>query len=182
MEVIATALPEVKLIKPAVFGDERGFFLETWNQQRYPQAGLEAAFVQDNVSSSRRGILRGLHFQYPFAQGKLVHVLQGEVFDVAVDIRRASPRFGAWVGVVLSAENHHQLYIPPGFAHGFCVTSDQAIFAYKCTEFYHPETERSLLWNDPALGIQWPLANPELSAKDRNGLCLQEFNTDDLPT
>lgn len=176
-----TRLPEVKLIKPRRFGDARGYFLEAWNQQHYQQAGIEGPFVQDNLSFSRHGILRGLHFQHPYAQGKLVQVLQGEVFDVAVDIRRQSPRFGQWVGVVLSADNQHQLYIPPGFAHGFCVTGESALFLYKCTEFYHPEAEYSLRWNDPDIGIEWPCCQPQLSAKDQQGVGLYDFNPDQLP-
>jgi dTDP-4-dehydrorhamnose 3,5-epimerase len=181
MNLIETSLPGVVIIEPKVFGDERGFFLETWNQDRYRAAGLPAAFVQDNLSLSRRGVLRGLHFQNPNAQGKLVYVLQGEVFDVAVDIRLGSPTFGKVEGVTLSAENKRQLYIPPGFAHGFCVTSETALFAYKCTDLYNPQSEGSVLWNDPDLGIAWPIATPELSAKDRDGVRLAEFPRDRLP-
>jgi dTDP-4-dehydrorhamnose 3,5-epimerase len=181
MNIIETSLPGVLIIEPKVFGDERGFFLETWNQTRYAESGLPTRFVQDNLSFSRRSILRGLHFQNPHAQGKLVYVLQGEVFDVAVDVRLGSPTFGRSESVVLSAENKRQLYIPPGFAHGFCVTSDTALFAYKCTDFYHPQSEGSILWSDPDLAIAWPVQEPELSAKDRGGVRLADFPRERLP-
>jgi dTDP-4-dehydrorhamnose 3,5-epimerase len=181
MKIVQTKLPEVLLIEPNVFGDARGFFLETWNRRRFAEHGLDLAFVQDNVSFSRRGILRGLHFQNPHPQGKLVHVLAGAVFDVAVDIRVGSPRFGQWVGVELSTENHLQLYVPEGFAHGFCVTSETALFAYKCTDFYHPEAEFSLRWDDPDLGIAWPAVAPSLSAKDEAGRRLKDVLPDALP-
>jgi dTDP-4-dehydrorhamnose 3,5-epimerase len=181
MNLIETSLPGVAIIEPKVFGDERGYFLETWNQDRYTAAGLPATFVQDNLSFSRRGVLRGLHFQNPNAQGKLVYVLQGEVFDVAVDIRLGSPTFGKMESVILSAQNKRQLYIPPGFAHGFCVTSETALFAYKCTELYHPQSEGSILWNDPDLGIAWPIDAPDLSAKDRAGIRLADFPRQRLP-
>jgi dTDP-4-dehydrorhamnose 3,5-epimerase len=167
MKVIPTELPGVLLIEPAVLGDVRGWFVEAWNEQRYAAAGLDVRFVQDNVSYSRRGTLRGLHFQNPHPQAKLVSVLAGEVFDVAVDIRHSSATFGCWVGASLSGDNKRQLYIPPGFAHGFCVVSETALFAYKCSDFYHPEAERSIAWNDPDIGIRWPLAEPVLSEKDR---------------
>jgi dTDP-4-dehydrorhamnose 3,5-epimerase len=166
MRIETTALTGVLVLEPRVFGDARGYFLETWNVRRYAEAGLPSGFVQDNVSFSARGVLRGLHFQQPHAQGKLVHVLQGEVFDVAVDIRPDSPTFGGWVGVTLSAESHRQVWIPPGFAHGFCVTSETALFAYKCTDYYCPECEGTVLWNDPDIGIVWPIEQPLLSAKD----------------
>lgn len=181
MKVTPTDLPEVLLIEPDVFGDARGFFLETWNQKRYRELGLTANFVQDNLSLSRRGILRGLHYQWPHPQGKLVQVLVGTVFDVAVDIRRDSPTFGRWVGVELSAENHFQLYIPEGFAHGFCVLSDEALFAYKCTEFYYPNAEHSVLWSDPELDIAWPVIDPLLSDKDRCGRRLKDIPAQHLP-
>jgi dTDP-4-dehydrorhamnose 3,5-epimerase len=181
MHITETTLPGVRLIEPRVFGDERGFFMETWNQARYAEIGLPERFVQDNLSYSRRGVLRGLHFQNPNGQGKLVYVLQGEVFDVAVDIRLGSPTFGQTAVAVLSAENRRQFYIPPGFAHGFCVTSETALFAYKCTEFYDPKAEASILWNDPALGIDWPVHSPELSVKDRAAPTLAEFPRDRLP-
>jgi len=167
MKVTPTELPEVLLVEPRVFGDARGFFLETFQAERYAAAGIPGHFVQDNLSRSAKGTLRGLHFQEPRAQGKLVLVLHGAVWDVAVDVRRGSPRFGRWVGLELSEENRRQLWIPPGFAHGFCVVSDTADFFYKCTELYAPETERVVRWDDPALGIRWPIAAPLLSAKDR---------------
>lgn len=167
MKVTETAIPGVLLIEPKVFGDDRGFFLETFHAQRYADAGIPGPFVQDNYSRSAKGTLRGLHFQEPQPQGKLVQVVAGAVFDVAVDIRRGSPTFGKWVGVELSAENRRQLWVPPGFAHGFCVTSESADFQYKCTALYAPQNERSILWNDPDLGITWPLSgDPKLSAKD----------------
>jgi dTDP-4-dehydrorhamnose 3,5-epimerase len=180
MIIETTPLAGLLLVKPDVFGDERGFFQETWNLRRYTEAGLDRHFVQDNLSLSREGILRGLHFQNPGPQGKLVYVLQGEVFDVAVDVRADSPTFGQWYGATLSAENHHQLFVPEGFAHGFCVTSETALFAYKCTDFYNPKAEFSLLWNDPDIGIEWPIKNPELSEKDQNGQPLSEFSRDSL--
>lgn len=166
MKVIATGLPGVMIIEPKVFGDARGFFMETWNQARYGQYGLPVVFVQDNLSFSQRGVLRGLHFQNPKAQAKLVYVLQGEVFDVAVDIRLGSPTFGQSVGVTLSSENKRQFYIPEGFAHGFCVTSETVLFAYKCTEIYQPQSEYGVSWDDPDLGIPWPIEKPLLSEKD----------------
>jgi dTDP-4-dehydrorhamnose 3,5-epimerase len=180
MIIETTPLAGLLLVKPDVFGDERGFFQETWNLRRYTEAGLDRHFVQDNLSLSRKGILRGLHFQNPGPQGKLVYVLQGEVFDVAVDVRADSPTFGQWYGATLSAENHHQLFVPEGFAHGFCVTSETALFAYKCTDFYNPKAEFSLLWNDPDIGIEWPIKNPGLSEKDQNGQPLSEFSRDSL--
>jgi dTDP-4-dehydrorhamnose 3,5-epimerase len=172
--VTQTALPEVLILEPKVFGDERGFFFESFNQRDFQRAtGLDVNFVQDNHSRSSRGVLRGLHYQIQHPQGKLVRVTQGEVFDVAVDLRRSSPTFGRWAGVTLSAANHRQLWIPPGFAHGFVVTSESADFLYKTTDYWHPEHERSLLWNDPALGIDWPLLTPPtLAAKDTAGLVL----------
>jgi dTDP-4-dehydrorhamnose 3,5-epimerase len=181
MIVETTPLPGVLLIKPDVFGDARGFFLESWNRRRYAEAGLDKDFVQDNVSLSRRGILRGLHCQNPNPQGKLVQVLQGEVYDVAVDIRLGSPTFGQWFGAYLNDENRHQLYVPEGFAHGFCVTGETALFSYKCTDFYNPSAEFSLRWDDPDLGIDWPIKNPALSAKDQAGLFLKDFPRESLP-
>jgi dTDP-4-dehydrorhamnose 3,5-epimerase len=181
MKAIETSLAGVWLIEPEVHGDARGFFLETWNLKRYFEAGIKANFVQDNLSLSRRGTLRGLHYQWPHPQGKLVQVLRGTVFDVAVDIRRGSPNFGRWVGVELSDSNHRQLYIPEGFAHGFCVLSEEALFAYKCTDFYHPEAEYSLRWDDPDLNIAWPITQPILSAKDRNGYLLKNLPEEALP-
>ena len=168
MEVMATALPGVLLIRPRVFGDERGFFLETFSAERYRQvAGIEQPFVQDNHSRSRRGVLRGLHFQRTRPQGKLVGVARGSVFDVAVDIDPASPTCGHHVGVELSDANHLQLWIPPGYAHGFCVLSEVADFVYKCTDYYRPDDESGLAWNCPRLGIPWPIDAPLLSAKDQ---------------
>lgn len=181
MKVTATSLEGVVAIEPRVFGDARGFFFETWHRERYAEAGVSREFVQDNVSRSQKGILRGLHLQNPFSQGKLVQVFEGEVFDVALDVRVGSPTFGKWVGERLSAENKRQLYIPEGFAHGFCVLSEHALFCYKCTELYHPETELSIAWNDPALAIAWPIENPSLSAKDQAGLKLAEIPRDRLP-
>jgi dTDP-4-dehydrorhamnose 3,5-epimerase len=181
MQVTPLSLSEVLLIEPQVFGDERGYFKETYHAQRYAQAGMRLAFVQDNVSRSRHGILRGLHLQHPHAQGKLVSVSEGEVFDVAVDVRVGSPNFGKWVGVTLSAQNHHQLYVPPGFAHGFCVTSEMAVFVYKCTDLYHPETELGVAFDDPALAIVWPVAAPIVGDKDRKNLPLSKIDPNKLP-
>jgi dTDP-4-dehydrorhamnose 3,5-epimerase len=170
MKSTPTALPDILLIEPRVFGDARGFFFESYNRSALADAGLTAEFVQDNHSLSTRGVLRGLHYQIEHAQGKLVRVISGEVFDVAVDLRRGSTSFGRWVGVTLSGENKHMLWIPPGFAHGFLVVSESAEFLYKTTDYWYPEFERCLLWNDPALGIDWPLAGPPtLAAKDAAG-------------
>ncbi len=182
MKIEETTLPGVLLIQPDVFGDHRGYFKETWHRRKYAELGLDVDFVQDNLSFSQKGILRGLHCQNPNSQGKLVQALQGEVFDVAVDIRKGSPNFGQWFGVVLSAENHLQLYVPEGFAHGFCVLSDTAMFAYKCTDFYQPEAEFSLRYDDPDIGIHWPLdGEPSLSAKDKNAVLLKDFPESSLP-
>lgn len=175
MKFGSAGLPDVLLIEPRVFGDARGWFFESWNRRRYADGGLERDFVQDNLSFSARGILRGLHFQNPRPQGKLVQVLQGEVFDVAVDVRRGSPSFGHWTGAILSGANRHQLYVPEGFAHGFCVLSDDALFSYKCTDYYAPEHEFSLRWDDPELAIEWPVTAPRLSAKDQAGRSLREL-------
>lgn len=166
MNVLPTDLPEVVVVEPRVHGDARGYFLETWQRARYRDAGLPETWVQDNLSRSGRGVLRGLHLQCPEPQGKLVHVLDGEVFDVAVDVRPGSPAFGRWTGVRLSSENHRQLYVPEGFAHGFVVLSPSALFAYKCTRPYVPAAEVGIVWNDPDIGIAWPIDAPELSAKD----------------
>ncbi|MGR2768017.1 dTDP-4-dehydrorhamnose 3,5-epimerase [Photobacterium ganghwense] len=175
MKVIDTAIPDVKIIEPAVFGDERGFFMETWQQEKFSQLVAERTFVQDNHSKSKKGILRGLHYQTENTQGKLVRVVAGEVYDVAVDIRKDSPTFGQWVGVLLSAENKRQLWVPEGFAHGFYVTSESAEFVYKCTDYYNPKAEHSIVWNDPSLAIDWPLdGEPLLSDKDKNGRLLQD--------
>ena len=182
MRVTETRLPGVVVVESEVFGDERGFLMEMWNQDRYEEAGLPARFVQDNLSLSSRGVLRGLHFQNPDQQGKLVQVLQGEVFDVAVDIRVGSPTFGVWEGLTLSSENKRQFYVPEGFAHGFLVTGDKALFAYKCTARYNPKAEGFVLWNDPKIGIEWPIeAPPVLSEKDRAALPLSEIPVDQLP-
>lgn len=172
MKIEKSPIEGLVVIEPTVFGDERGFFMETWNRERYLEHGIPGDFVQDNLSFSRKGVLRGLHFQNPNPQGKLVYVLQGEVFDVAVDIRRGSPTFGQWHGVTLSGENKRQFYIPPGFAHGFCVTSETALFAYKCTDRYNPGAEASLRWDDPSIGIRWPVDEPQLSAKDKDAYTL----------
>lgn len=175
MNVIETALPGVLILEPRVFGDERGFFMESYNERVFSELGLPTHHVQDNHSRSARGVLRGLHYQIQRPQGKLVRVVRGAVYDVAVDLRRASPTFGRWEGVELTEENKRMLWIPPGFAHGFLVLSDHADFLYKTTDFYAPEHERSILWNDPEIGIEWPIAGePILSAKDRQGKRLRE--------
>ncbi|CAK0779688.1 dTDP-4-dehydrorhamnose 3,5-epimerase [Gammaproteobacteria bacterium] len=175
-------IPDVILLEPQVFGDERGFFLETWQRDRYATCGLPETFVQDNLSSSCRGVLRGLHIQHPHGQGKLVQVIEGEVFDVAVDLRRISPHFGRWVGVTLRGDRKQQLYVPPGFAHGYYVLSETAVFSYKCTVIYHPETEFSIRWDDPDIGILWPLdGEPLLSDKDRQGRYLRDIPMTRLP-
>ncbi|MHA7631843.1 dTDP-4-dehydrorhamnose 3,5-epimerase [Corallococcus sp. M7] len=166
MKVTPLAIPDVLLIEPKVFGDDRGFFLESFHAKRYADAGVVGPFVQDNLSRSVKGTLRGLHFQEPNPQGKLVQCLAGAVWDVAVDIRKGSPTFGRWVAAELTGENKHQLWVPAGFAHGFCVVSDSADFFYKCTALYSPETERSVIWDDPDLAIPWPVKQPLLSAKD----------------
>ncbi|MDC1322465.1 dTDP-4-dehydrorhamnose 3,5-epimerase [Pseudomonadales bacterium] len=173
MNVIQTKLQDCVIIEPKVFGDARGFFLETYQVDRYARdAGIELAFVQDNYSRSFRGVLRGLHFQKTKAQGKLVRVVKGEVYDVAVDIRKNSKTFGQWEGVILSEDNKKQFWVPPGFAHGFVVLSDVADFEYKCTDFYDSSDEGSILWNDPSLNISWPISDPLLSAKDKEAPCL----------
>lgn len=184
LNVIRTEIPEVLILEPKVFGDQRGFFFESFNARQFAEAtGLNRDFVQDNHSRSARGVLRGLHYQIQHPQGKLVRVVAGEVFDVAVDIRKGSPTFGKSVGVTLSAENKRQLWVPEGFAHGFLVTSDHAEFLYKTTDYWYPEYERSLLWNDPVLGIDWPISGePVLAAKDAAGKPLAEadvFAVDD---
>jgi dTDP-4-dehydrorhamnose 3,5-epimerase len=177
MKVIETSIPDVKIIEPQVFGDERGFFMETWQQKKFEElvTGKPTPFVQDNHSKSSKGILRGLHYQTENTQGKLVRVVSGEVFDVAVDVRKDSPTFGQWVGVYLSAENKRQLWVPEGFAHGFYVTSDEAEFVYKCTDYYNPAAEHSIVWDDPEIGIEWPIkGEPLLSAKDAQGQRLRQ--------
>ena len=174
MNLLTCEISGLLILEPKVFGDTRGFFMETYNQRRYREAGLAADFVQDNLSFSRRGTLRGLHCQNPVPQGKLLQVLQGEVFDVAVDIRRHSPTFGKWHGLSLSAENKRQFYVPPGFAHGFLVLSETALFHYKCTEFYSHQNELAIRWNDPDIGIEWPIKEPLLSERDAKGLRLRD--------
>ena len=181
MNVIETALPGVVIVEPRVFKDARGYFLETWNRAKHAAAGIPEGFVQDNLSFSARGILRGLHYQHPHGQGKLVSVVRGEVFDVAVDIRVGSPTFAKWVGVTLSGENSRSLYIPPGFAHGFLVLSEFAHFSYKCTEYYQPSCEASLIWDDPDLAIDWPGVDPVLSPKDLAAPRLRDVERDRLP-
>jgi dTDP-4-dehydrorhamnose 3,5-epimerase len=181
MRVTPQTIADVLLIEPQVFGDERGYFKETFHAARYAEAGLRVPFVQDNFSRSRKGILRGLHLQHPHGQGKLVSVVEGEVFDVAVDVRVGSPTFGKSVCALLSSSNHRQLYIPPGFAHGFCVTSDEALFFYKCTDLYHPECEIGVAYNDPTLGIEWPVSNPLVSEKDARHPPLAQIDKTKLP-
>ena len=180
MNFVETGVPGVVRIEPTVFSDERGFFMETWQAQRFRDAGLDAEFVQDNFSHSTQGTLRGLHYQIQQSQGKLVHVVSGEVFDVAVDLRKSSASFGRWVGEILSAENKHQLWVPPGFAHGFLVLSETAEFEYKCSDYYAPEFERAIRWDDPDIGIDWPLptdTRPVLSAKDAAAPFLKDAET-----
>jgi dTDP-4-dehydrorhamnose 3,5-epimerase len=181
MKVTPLAIPEVLLVEPKVFGDARGFFVETFNAKRYAEHGIDLPFVQDNASLSRRGVLRGLHLQNPSPQGKLVSVLRGQVVDVAVDVRVGSPTFGRWVSAVLSEEDKRQLWVPPGFAHGFAVTSDEALFVYKCTDLYNPPAELCLLWNDPDIGIDWQIDAPTLSPRDAQGLRLRDVPRDRLP-
>ena len=174
---VETGLEGVILVEPEVHRDERGFFLETYHAGAYRDGGIPETFVQDNHSRSARGTLRGLHGQFPRAQGKLVRAVEGEIYDVAVDVRRGSPTFGRYYGATLSAENFLQLYVPPGFVHGFCVVSPIAQVEYKCSEVYHPEDEFSVLWNDPEIGIPWPIANPVLSEKDRKAPCLRDVQS-----
>jgi dTDP-4-dehydrorhamnose 3,5-epimerase len=180
LEIQRLAIADVLLLRPKIYGDQRGFFLESWNRKKFAELGLDFDFVQDNHSRSAQHILRGLHYQVQNTQGKLVRVTSGSVFDVTVDMRRSSATFGRWVGVKLSAENHHMLWVPPGFAHGFLVLSESADFQYKCTDFYSPAHERSLAWNDPDVGIEWPLpkgASPLLSAKDAAGTPFRDAET-----
>lgn len=181
MKIIPTVIPEVLIIEPKVFGDERGFFVETYSEARYKNSGILLDFVQDNHSRSSKGILRGLHFQLNHPQGKLVRVVRGSVFDVALDIRVGSPSFGQAAWVELSEDNKLQLWVPPGFAHGFVVTSETADFEYRCTDYYHPETEGAVLWNDPNLNIPWPIDSPLLSAKDSVAQCLKDIDPAQLP-
>ena len=181
MRVIETNLKGVLILEPRIFKDPRGFFVETYQETRYRDAGVDADFVQDNLSSSRKKTLRGLHFQYPRGQAKLVQVLQGEVFDVVVDIRKGSPSFGKWCTSRLSADNKRQMFIPAGFAHGFCVLSDIALFHYKCSDYYSPECENGVLWSDPDIGIEWPVKEPILSEKDADYQCLADIAPGRLP-
>lgn len=181
MKLIPTSLPGCLVIEPAVFGDSRGFFFETWNAERFAEVGLPSQFVQNNVSSSSKGVLRGLHYQWPRPQGKLVSVLEGEVYDVAVDIRRGSPTFGRWASVVLSAENRKQFWIPEGFAHGFAVLSERALFNYLCTDVYVKEADAGIRWSDAEIAIDWPISKPVLSAKDETAPFLKEVAEDRLP-
>ena len=174
-------LPEILVIEPDLFRDDRGYFLESYHGQRYRENGLPGKFVQDNLSFSKQGVLRGLHYQLGVPQGKLVWVVQGEVFDVAVDIRKSSPTFGQWVGLTLSSQNVRQVYLPEGFAHGFCVTSETALFAYKCTDYYAPQEERGIRWDDSSLGIQWPISRPIVSKKDGEYPELKNISAGDLP-
>lgn len=181
MKVSETSIPGVLIVEPRIFPDGRGFFFESYHRERYRQNGIGDEFVQDNVSSSVQGALRGLHFQSPHPQAKLVQVLSGEVFDVAVDIRAGSATFGQWTGIMLSSENKRQFYIPKGFAHGFCVMSETAVFSYKCSDFYAPECEGGILWSDPDLMIDWPVKAPLLSDKDSRFPCLKDVPRERLP-
>lgn len=180
MNITETDLPSVRIIEPDVFRDERGSFMEIWNARVYGYEGLDFSFVQDNVSRSRQGVLRGLHYQNPRPQAKLISVLAGKVYDVIVDVRADSDTFGKWYSTVLSAENARQLYVPEGYAHGFVVTEGEAVFHYKCTDFYHPEADRTIRWDDPALGIDWPVDDPILSEKDASAPALEELPEDAL--
>jgi dTDP-4-dehydrorhamnose 3,5-epimerase len=181
MKVTQTKLKDVLIIEPRVFSDERGFFFEAYSRERYSQYGINNEFVQDNLSSSIRGTLRGLHYQYPHSQAKLVQVISGEVLDVAVDIRIGSPTFGQWAGVLLSSDNKKQLFIPKGFAHGFCVMSDSALLTYKCDDYYSPDCDKGILWSDPEIGIEWMVINPLLSEKDRKYHYLKDITKTSLP-
>ncbi len=182
MKVTETAIPGVLIVEPTRFGDARGWFMETWQAERYGAQGIPTAFVQDNLALSAKGVLRGLHAQHPYGQGKLVQVYRGRVFDVAVDVRRGSPSFGRWVGLTLDAERPMQFYVPPGFLHGYCVLSEEAMFGYKCTDLYHPQTQLSVRWDDPEIGIDWPLDGPPvLSEKDRDAPVLSDLVVDRLP-
>jgi len=181
VKLIETALSGCKVIEPAVFGDDRGFFFETWNADRFAEHGLPGTFVQSNVSASAKGVLRGLHYQWPRPQGKLVTVLEGEVYDVAVDIRRGSPTFGRWEAVVLSAENKRQFWIPEGFAHGFAVLSERALFSYLCTDVYVKESDAGIRWNDADIAVDWPISAPTLSGKDDVAPFLKDIAEDRLP-
>ncbi|MEW6129409.1 MAG: dTDP-4-dehydrorhamnose 3,5-epimerase [Acidobacteriota bacterium] len=182
MKVIETEIPEVLIIESQAFRDERGFFFESYHRRKFAEMGIQDTFVQDNHAMSQRGILRGLHYQIKHPQAKLCRVIRGEVLDVAVDIRRGSPHFGKHVRLILSAENMRQIYIPAGFAHGYVVLSDTAEFLYKCSDFYYPEYDRGILWNDPELAIDWGITNPQTSEKDRRHLPLSRISAEDLPS
>ena len=181
MKILETSLPDVLIIEPQIFEDERGFFMESYHQKRYGQSLISTVFVQDNLSCSIRGTLRGLHYQRPYGQAKLVQAVKGEIFDVAVDIRVNSPAFGKWTGAHLSDQNRRQIYIPEGFAHGFCVLSETAVVIYKCSDYYAPESESGILWSDPDLGIDWPVKAPLLSRKDSRYSCLRHVSPERLP-
>jgi dTDP-4-dehydrorhamnose 3,5-epimerase len=181
MKLIDIDIQGPKIIEPDIYPDARGFFCETYNQKRYAENGIDTIFVQDNLSSSKKGALRGLHYQFPHAQAKLVQVIQGEVLDVIVDIRQKSPTFGQWDGVVLSADNHRQFFVPQGFTHGYCVLSETAVFSYKCSDFYAPDCEKGILWCDPDIAIEWPIKNPILSDKDQEYPCLKDVDRIALP-
>jgi len=181
MKIIDLDIPGPKIIEPDIFPDARGFFCETYNQKRYAEYGIVNPFVQDNLSKSKKGTLRGLHYQLPHGQAKLAHVIQGEVLDVIVDIRKGSPTFGKWSGITLSAENKRQLFVPQGFAHGYCVLSESAVFAYKCSDFYALDCEKGILWSDPDINIDWPIADPILSDKDQEYPCLKDVDRKSLP-
>ncbi|HET6605016.1 MAG TPA: dTDP-4-dehydrorhamnose 3,5-epimerase [Xanthomonadaceae bacterium] len=181
MKVIATDLPGCVVIEPKVFGDARGWFYESWNHARFAEAGIDARFVQSNLSMSQRGVLRGLHYQWPKPQGKLVSVIEGEVYDVAVDIRRGSPTFGRWTAAVLTAENRRHFWVPEGFAHGFCVLSERAVFTYLCTAVYDGEADAGIRWNDGEIAVDWPVSEPQLSDKDAVAPFLAEVPPDRLP-
>ena len=181
MKITDIAIQGPKIIKPAIYPDARGFFCETYHRERYADNGIQTIFVQDNMSSSKGGTLRGLHYQFPHTQAKLVQVVQGEVLDVIVDIRRSSPTFGKWAGVTLSGENNRQFYVPEGFAHGYCVLSETALFTYKCSDFFAPDCEKGILWSDPDIGIAWPIEDPILSDKDQVYPRLGDVDKGDLP-
>jgi dTDP-4-dehydrorhamnose 3,5-epimerase len=181
MQIEEASISDVKIITPDKYADERGFFFESWEKSRYQDIGINEDFVQDNISYSKKNVIRGLHFQNPNSQGKLVYVIVGEVFDVAADIRKGSPTFGQTVEILLSSTNLKQLYIPPGFAHGFCVVSDYALFCYKCTDIYNSSAEHCITWNDPSLGINWPILDPVISLKDENGMLLADIDANHLP-
>ena len=181
MKIIQTDLDGVVTIEPELFKDGRGWFMETYSHRRYSEYGIVESFVQDNISFSQKGVLRGLHFQYPQPQGKLIQVLSGEVMDVVVDIRVGSPTYGQWLGEILSEANHRQMYVPPGLAHGYYTTSETALFSYKCSDFYNPATEHGIIWNDPDIGIEWPTAEPVLSPKDGVYPVLKDLRPENMP-